>query len=209
MGKVTIDTSIWVENSFDLRTGLVYFFLISNCVKNNKIGCFSIHKKIISFYTDLPIEEVDEAFKELKDKHLIDYDGTEVLITNASNYWTSSPQFIKSLYNEAQEVKSIFLKDKILSEISNLEYQNVKLDKTRKLVYEKYNKKCAYCGENLEYKKFHIDHIKPRKSGGANDLTNYNPSCSKCNLQKANRTLEEYRFFLDKTMQHTFFFEEI
>ena len=209
MSKISIDSSIWENNSFDLKTGLTFLFLISNGIKSNKIGCFSISKKIISFYTNLSIQEIEEAFEKLKIGGLIDYDGLEVLITNASNDWTSSPQFIKSLYKETKQIKSDILKRQVLLKIKEIENKNTSFNKTRNIVYQKFQKRCAYCGKNIEYKTFHIDHIKPRKSGGDNKLYNYNPSCAKCNLEKANRTIEEYRFFLDKTMKHKFFFEVI
>ena len=30
---------------------------------------------------------------------------------------------------------------------------------TRRLIYEKYNRRCAYCGCDLEYKQMQVDHI--------------------------------------------------
>lgn len=37
---------------------------------------------------------------------------------------------------------------------------------TRIKVWKKYNCKCAYCGEDLEYKKMQVDHIHPKHLGG-------------------------------------------
>lgn len=38
----------------------------------------------------------------------------------------------------------------------------MKLSKeTRIAVWEKYNKHCAYCGKEIEYKQMQIDHIEP------------------------------------------------
>lgn len=45
---------------------------------------------------------------------------------------------------------------------------------------------CAYCGDIAT----EIDHIIPISLGGTNDELNLNPSCSKCNRAKGNRTLE-------------------
>lgn len=38
-----------------------------------------------------------------------------------------------------------------------------------------------------------LDHLMPRSRGGADDITNLRLVHRKCNLEKANRTLEEYK----------------
>lgn len=70
--------------------------------------------------------------------------------------------------------------------------------KTRDLIYNKYNGKCAYCGVNIEKNKFHIDHIKPKRRHikgyyGKDEIDNYNPSCVSCNSSKASLELEQWR----------------
>jgi 5-methylcytosine-specific restriction endonuclease McrA len=55
---------------------------------------------------------------------------------------------------------------------------------TRQKVWKKYNCKCAYCGEDLEYNKMQVDHIEPKYLGGKDEIENYNPSCSQCNFYK-------------------------
>jgi hypothetical protein len=42
-----------------------------------------------------------------------------------------------------------------------------------------------------------IDHIDPLSKGGSNDLANTIPSCQLCNNQKADRSIEEFRAFLE------------
>jgi len=83
--------------------------------------------------------------------------------------------------------------------------------KERLLVFEKYNGKCAYCGDEL-IKGWHVDHIKPIirnskyshkkkmfttdgtcKNEYNNNLENCNPSCASCNIQKNSFTLEQFR----------------
>jgi len=82
---------------------------------------------------------------------------------------------------------------------------------TRLLVWEKYDKKCAYCGVDLEYKKMQVDHIEPKFRGftddaiksynrtrGEDNLTNLNPSCARCNRWKSTYTLEQFRTEISK-----------
>jgi 5-methylcytosine-specific restriction endonuclease McrA len=76
----------------------------------------------------------------------------------------------------------------------------------RKIVYKKYKGKCAYCGEDLEYRKMQVDHITPkyRKTShkeaaswgllkGTNDIENLNPSCRSCNASKSTFTIDNWR----------------
>jgi len=58
-------------------------------------------------------------------------------------------------------------------------------------VYECYEFKCAYCGidgssdfETWFTANFAIDHIKPIKFGGTDDLNNLALACHSCNLYK-------------------------
>lgn len=70
--------------------------------------------------------------------------------------------------------------------------------KTRKLVYDKYNGHCAYCGCELELKDMQVDHIKPLCRGyvgnvGTDEFENYNPSCRACNFRKGMLSIEQFR----------------
>ena len=83
--------------------------------------------------------------------------------------------------------------------------------KDRKLIFDKYLGKCAYCGRELQ-KGWHVDHIEPierdfiwDKTKGRFNQTktcrkpenevfeNYNPACSSCNIQKNSFTVEQFR----------------
>lgn len=72
--------------------------------------------------------------------------------------------------------------------------------KQREEVRLKYDNRCAYCGDELKHG-WHLDHIEPivRNSNGTcerpenNIVTNYNPSCPSCNIQKNNFTVEQFR----------------
>jgi len=63
-------------------------------------------------------------------------------------------------------------------------------------VFTKASGECAYCGGTLSINSMHIDHIKPKKNGGSNDLGNLNGSCGPCNTAKGDRDLEEYRLHM-------------
>ena len=68
--------------------------------------------------------------------------------------------------------------------------------KQRELVWNKYGKRCAYCGGILAYKDLQVDHIKAkrrRKALIANALENLNPSCRRCNHYKRGLSLESFR----------------
>ena len=67
----------------------------------------------------------------------------------------------------------------------------------RRDVYNKYDGHCAYCGRKIEFDDMTIDHIVPSSKGGANTLENTIPSCQLCNNQKADRSIEEFRSFIE------------
>ena len=76
----------------------------------------------------------------------------------------------------------------------------------RKALYEVYSKKCAYCGDLIQAKNMHVDHIlavNAKKTGDSDfnkyidelnsngfvvdSIENYRPSCAACNMKKNNR----------------------
>lgn len=72
-----------------------------------------------------------------------------------------------------------------------------KLSRTeRQQVYEECNGHCAYCGCGLEYKDMQVDHAKPLKIGGEDDISNMLPACRSCNHYKATLDVEGYRRYL-------------
>lgn len=68
----------------------------------------------------------------------------------------------------------------------------------KKLVWEKTNGYCHFCGEKVIFENYgknkfipgnwNIDHIFPRAMGGYNDTANYLPTCGECNGLKWHRT---------------------
>lgn len=78
-------------------------------------------------------------------------------------------------------------------------------NKDRQLIYKKYNGKCAYCGCELE-KGWHVDHIEPVVRDLNNpskllfperdNISNCNPSCSSCNINKHSMSIELFRIVI-------------
>lgn len=65
--------------------------------------------------------------------------------------------------------------------------------KQREQIYNKYNGRCAYCGQKIEYKEMQVDHIKAKYLGGEDRIENYVPSCKLCNFYKSTLDIEEFR----------------
>jgi hypothetical protein len=67
------------------------------------------------------------------------------------------------------------------------------------LVWQKTDGRCTYCDaklnpfDRLAPDGFHIDHVDPRSKGGSDELDNLTPACRTCNLDKSDRTPEEWR----------------
>lgn len=72
----------------------------------------------------------------------------------------------------------------------------------RMKVWDRYNKHCAYCGKELEYKDMQVDHYMPKHAFGKNgiiagrhinDDENLMPSCRRCNHYKRGDWPEQFR----------------
>lgn len=70
----------------------------------------------------------------------------------------------------------------------------------REQIYLKYNKHCAYCGKEIEYKDMQVDHLIPINGWnekGTDDFENLMPSCRRCNHYKRANSLEGWRQMLE------------
>ena len=77
---------------------------------------------------------------------------------------------------------------------------NKKTKSKREIIWKKYDKRCAYCGCELEYKDMQVDHIQSKFNHNYYNLDEYkdrienlNPSCRQCNFYKSSKTLEAFR----------------
>ena len=66
----------------------------------------------------------------------------------------------------------------------------------RQEVYQKCNGHCAYCGTEIEYKDMQVDHVKPLRIGGLDDMDNMLPACRSCNHYKATLDVEGFKNYL-------------
>lgn len=57
----------------------------------------------------------------------------------------------------------------------------------------KTNGKCAYCGCDLDFNNFHLDHMIPKSKVSTDKIDSLIPSCVDCNLSKGNLTVDEFR----------------
>jgi len=69
---------------------------------------------------------------------------------------------------------------------------------SRRSLYDRDHGICQYCGKNIEYRDFTVDHIIPKSKGGKTIWNNIVCSCKKCNFYKDDRTLHETGYNLIK-----------
>jgi 5-methylcytosine-specific restriction endonuclease McrA len=84
--------------------------------------------------------------------------------------------------------------------------EQIKGKRKRKIILNKFNSRCAYCGTILTYNILNIDHIDPY---GGDEISNLNPSCKSCNSTKHTRSIEKFRsLFIHKKLQIPKFTDE-
>ena len=73
--------------------------------------------------------------------------------------------------------------------------------KKRESVYAKYDGHCAYCGRAIDIKDMQVDHFRPLRAWGVedvgtDDISNLMPSCRMCNHYKRANSLETFRRYI-------------
>lgn len=74
----------------------------------------------------------------------------------------------------------------------------------REKIYNKTNGRCAYCGCELDFSDFEIDHTIPKSKGGNSKFENLQPCCKDCNLFKFDSDIEEFRKKVSDILLNTF-----
>ena len=63
----------------------------------------------------------------------------------------------------------------------------------RKMILNKFQRHCAYCGCQISIDDMQVDHIIPKWKGGSDEANNLNPSCRMCNFYKGGNDIETFR----------------
>lgn len=63
----------------------------------------------------------------------------------------------------------------------------------KKYVYERDNRVCFFCNKKLKFRQISIDHYLPLSKGGTDDVFNLVLSCKKCNLEKKDLIIMDYK----------------
>jgi len=67
------------------------------------------------------------------------------------------------------------------------------------IIYKKYNGHCAYCGKSITREEMRLAWHIPGKDGGTCSLFNLQPACISCSMYKRDKSVEEFRKFIDST----------
>jgi hypothetical protein len=79
-------------------------------------------------------------------------------------------------------------------EITGVEYQQGELQgyEVKEYLLEKWGRTCAYCGRtNVP---LDVEHIVPKSRGGTDRVSNLTLACKQCNLEKGDKTAEEFGY---------------
>ncbi len=96
-------------------------------------------------------------------------------------------------YNASKTGRSIArIRESVLEVNEGTSFNNLMYALTYRMKGKRY---CKYCGQYLQKEKITLDHIWPKDLGGPTITTNLNPTCCKCNSDKANMTMEEYTVY--------------
>lgn len=68
-------------------------------------------------------------------------------------------------------------------------------------VLNKYNKKCAYCGNEISLEDMKIDHFTPQSKGGTDDFENLLPACEICNHYKNSHNFNKFKYLLNNIIK--------
>ena len=112
-----------------------------------------------------------------------------MMILNKVEYVENTSEFISSVNYTINLPSIIKLK-------SYVYLKKRKLSLTRKNIFFRDNHICQYCGKVQA--SLTIDHVIPKDKGGKDSWENLVSACSKCNIKKGNRNLENVEMRLLK-----------
>lgn len=106
--------------------------------------------------------------------------------------WVTRLMKLAPIASIAQELVRFDLQQLENPEISGIEYQQGVLHgyEIREYLLNKWERKCAYCGEiNTPLQ---VEHIHPKAKGGANRISNLCLACDACNKKKGTQDVEQF-----------------
>ncbi|MEG4859519.1 RNA-guided endonuclease IscB [Microcoleus sp. K1-B6] len=106
--------------------------------------------------------------------------------------WVTRLMKLAPIASIAQELVRFDLQQLENPEISGIEYQQGVLHgyEIREYLLNKWDRKCAYCGEiNTPLQ---VEHIHPKAKGGANRISNLCLACDACNKKKGTQDVEQF-----------------
>ena len=125
-------------------------------------------------YTFLNIIDFKKAAKLIiKQKVEIVQNSTLEYVNTVTNVFT-----IPNVIRLINLVKSVYKRNVIYSKNN---------------VFLRDNFTCAYCGNIFDKSKLTIDHIIPKSRGGKSSYLNCITACKRCNLEKGNREVRDFR----------------
>jgi HNH endonuclease len=109
----------------------------------------------------------------------------------------SSPSFVTTRFGMAKSGNELIVMaipsviQCVKSEYEPRKFTNV-LKFNRFNIYVRDQGRCQYCGRKVSLSEFTFDHVIPQSEGGITWWTNIVVSCTRCNGQKASKSLKKY-----------------
>ena len=126
--------------------------------------------------------------------------GSKMLGYGVKTHYKCINQLIKNEFVEIIDENLLrIIPRKILGISRNNRFSEASIqewNEIRKVVLRRDNYTCSYCGKKGG--ELHVDHIHPVSKGGLDELNNLTTACRKCNIQKKDKTLEEFEQWLKK-----------
>jgi 5-methylcytosine-specific restriction endonuclease McrA len=102
--------------------------------------------------------------------------------------FTGKAEIVKSSDNLIVTDKKSYERPVIIRLLNYVRYVYRRLRVNRHKIYKRDGHKCVYCGNS---KQLTIDHLIPKSKGGKNTWENLVTCCSKCNVKKGDKTIEQ------------------
>ena len=102
--------------------------------------------------------------------------------------FTGKAEIVKSSDNLIVTDKKSYERPVIIRLLNYVRYVYRRLRVNRHKIYKRDGHKCVYCGNS---KQLTIDHLIPKSKGGKNTWENLVTCCSRCNVKKGDKTIEQ------------------